>query len=349
MTTALAARPGADFKLDPERWHAQRAQGVTATQVRDLAKGGASDRKRIMSEKLTGKREDLSGNKYVAHGNEREPVIAEWIMGRFGIAPSDVLFQHPKVDRYLATPDGVKRDPFSGKAVVSEIKTSKHDLTPGIIVDNVFTPRRSKQGRVVLDTKLHFASTGYYDQMQFQMFVMDADECLFVWETHDDFVPREIKWCWVLRDDQRISELVAIADDFLSALDRARQTPPEIDAQLAEIVGEDAPQESDERAELARQVIRGREIEAEGKALKEAAWKRLQELAEASGDFSAEYGDVNVSYTTTTKAVDVFDEAEAKRRAPKTFEQWEKLRARYTKPQARTSRTLNVTKPKANV
>ena len=352
--TMTAPVPGANFATDPETWHKQRAGGITATQVRDLAKGSAADRRRIMKEKITGQRTDLSGNRYVEHGNIREPIIAAWITQRFQITESDVLYACGFNPRYLATPDGVERDPFTGEIIVSEIKTSKHDLTPGKIdpQSRVLVLAQRRDGTWVYDFQSHFASTGYYDQMQWQMLVMGAERTLFVWEQHDSNWPDpkpihpEPLWCWVLRDENRIAKLIEIADDFLAALDRARVIPDELSAVASDDLSDPQAESAveDERAELARQVLRGRALEAEGKAVKEAAWKRLQELAAEGDDFELEAGDVRVSFSTSRKMVPTFDEKLAREKAAATFAKFDALRARYTRDQERVSRTLNVSK-----
>lgn len=358
MTIIESARSepiaAADLSVDPEAWHAaRRGNRISATQIRDLAKGGGADRRRIMGEKLGDiARADLSGNRYVAHGNEREPIIAAWIRRRFMIEPSNVLYIAGHDDLAIATPDGVSRDPFTGEIVVSEIKTSKHDLTPGEIDPDsmILVMKRGRDGRWRLDTRRHFASTGYYDQMQWQMHVMSAERTLFVWEQHHDFTPVAVpEWCWVLRDQRRIDELIAIRDEFVAELEaerqrRANETPAEIEAQLAVV----ASLEEDERVLLAREVARGREIEAEGKRIKEAAWKRLGELAEQAGeDFRIELEDVSVSWTTTTKTKTKFDEQLARTKAPGMFAKYDALRERYTIEYEDTTTTLNVTTPRA--
>lgn len=195
----LMARAGVSKNQDDAGWRAQRASGVTATNVRDLVKDGASKRKELLEIK-TGVREErhISGNQYIDWGNAREPVLGEVLRGA-GVEPEDRVFTAAENSRYLASPDGIGED-LTGEIIVGEIKTSKHDLTPG--------------------TK-EFEATGYYDQMQWQMLVCGATRTLFVWEQHVDFSPLPHKAAWVERDEERIEYLRSVADEFLAEVDGA--------------------------------------------------------------------------------------------------------------------------------
>lgn len=243
MTLDLQAPPvrGASSD-DREAWHEQRRQGVTATEVRDLRKGSSAERRRILTEKLTGER-SFTGNRYTEHGNLREPIIADWIALNFGIEPNAHVYSR---GRYLATPDG-----WDGEDI-AEIKTSKHNLDPD---------------------GSHFGTTGYYDQIQWQLLVMGARRCLFVWEQHDDDWPdpkplyEQPLWMWIHRDEARIAELIDVADRFLLELDAQR-------ADGLAPVGDLPPTEAD----LVHQLLAARTQEAVAKAQKERAWKQLQEL-----------------------------------------------------------------------
>lgn len=284
-TVTLPAAVRGPSSDDREAWFEQRRQGITATEVRDLAKGGFADRRRILTEKLTGER-SFAGNKYTDHGNRREPIIARWITAQFEIPENTHVWAR---GRYLATPDGLSED-----GLLFEIKTSKHDLTPG--------PLRA--GRVLDLAKigprhrsLHFWSTGYYDQIQWQMFVLDASECLLAWEQHDDDWPDpkplyEVpQHAWILRDDERIAALLEIADAFLIELDAARYAglPP---------VG-DVPAEV---ADHMHRLLAARNAEAVAKAQKETEWKWLQGrlLADGEPDLSLENADGKITVSTTT-------------------------------------------------
>lgn len=209
----LMARAGVSKQQDEVGWRAQRALGVTATNVRDLAKGGAGVRRTLLEEKR-GDPRPFYGNQYTAWGNAREPVLGQVLAGA-GIDPEDRVFYAAENPRFLASPDGIGDD-FTGDLMVGEIKTSKHDLTPG--------------GE-------HYVRSGYADQMQWQMLVTGATRTLFVWEQHDDDwqdrgngvlepVPFPHKVAWINRDEDRIGQLVEIAESFLEELDGKPQFTP---------------------------------------------------------------------------------------------------------------------------
>lgn len=289
MTDLLTALPPL-FKGpssdDREAWLDQRRTGITATEVRDLAKGSFADRRRILTEKLTGER-SFAGNRYTDHGNRREPIIARWIQSQFEIPENTHVWTR---GRWLATPDG-----YSDDGLIYEIKTSKHDLTPGPLAAGVLA--MSKVGKTA--RARHFWSTGYYDQMQWQMLVMDASECLFVWEQHDDAWPDPAPlnptpaFCWIARDDERIAALVEIAEAFLIELDAARYAglPPvgDIPAEIADHAG---------------RLLAARNAEAVAKAQKDVEWKWLQGrlLADGEPDLSLSNDQAKITVSTSTSA-----------------------------------------------
>ena len=175
-TTLTLVSPVRGVEYDKNRpetrtaWLEQRRGGITATEIRDW--GNGAKRREIITNKVTGVFEDLFHLPYVNHGNLREPVIAAWIKDNFGIEPCDYVYSHGSNPRLLASPDGVTLDPFTGELVIggsaalSEIKTSKHDLTPGTFREG--SDRILDQ--IIPGSK--FDLSGYYLQMQWQMFVM---------------------------------------------------------------------------------------------------------------------------------------------------------------------------------
>lgn len=191
----LFSRAVVDKNVDEEAWMAARRRGVTATEVAKLARGGAAYRNDLLNEKRTGER-TFFGNQFTAWGLEREPIIGEQLKQEWGFILSDVLYHAPGNTRHLATPDGVYAK--DGLVTIAEIKTGKHDLDPA---------------------GDYFPTTGYLDQMLWQAYVCDADEILFAWEQHEDFVPKEVKSVWIERDQARIEQLIEVADAFLAELD----------------------------------------------------------------------------------------------------------------------------------
>lgn len=337
-----------------QAWLDFRRPGITATMIRDW--GTASKRRKIIEEKVTGQFEDLSDNAYVNHGNIREPVIAEWVRGRFGIEPCDSVFAHPENSRHLASPDGVSLDPFTRElvvgdigAVLAEIKTSKHDLTPGVIDD----------ARVLVEIAQGspFDRANYYTQMQWQMYVMNAAMTLFVYEMHDGQVDPETgtftpvgppEYVWVPRDQELIDVLVNdLAPRALAEIDRALsigadQLPP-----ASEFPAEDAI--------LVADLLAARDAEAAAVAKKGQAWDALTNkyVRDEVADFSVDIGIAKVTLSTSTapdKTVteQVFDEEAWAKRAPKQYAAYLAAREKFTKPvkkvvPGKTSRRLTVT------
>lgn len=381
----LQAHPGPDERTERPAWLDARLSGVSATEVRDLAKGYGSDRRRIMAEKLDGTRDDtMQFNPYVAHGKSREEAVSDWIEARFGITAVGNLYINDEDPRKIASPDGVAVSPFDGSVLCSEVKTSKHSLMPPeiAIVHGYYTPRKLN-GRTV-HYEGHFADTGYYDQMQWQMDVLGAEECLFAFEQHDDDwsewperAPRPLTpeplFFWVKRDEDRIKELRLIAFAFLDEVEREREargiresgglTAEQLqDAGIeaddeAAIVAEVARQEADEKAkrdraiELGEQIIDAREARDEAERVRAEKQAELDELLAGMKDWVAEEdGDVRVSVTTSTpKPKMVFDKEAAQKRAPSLFQRYDAIVKRYTKPvpqEPKTTITVTSKRPK---
>ncbi|HRN28163.1 MAG TPA: YqaJ viral recombinase family protein [Terrimesophilobacter sp.] len=175
---------------DRVAWLRARAAGVTATDVARLSSIRAT--LVVANEKLHGR--GFNGNAYTDHGHEREPEIARWVKGVYGIDPSADLFHAENNRSHLATPDGLRlRD---GRLELAEIKTTTK-------------PWRS-------------IPRNYLRQVWWQQYVLGAERTLVVWEQHDNFVPvdDEPQCRWVDRDDNEIHQLVALADKLLELLRR---------------------------------------------------------------------------------------------------------------------------------
>lgn len=356
----IKGAPDGKGSSDPEvrqAWLDQRRGGVTATDIRDA--GIPTRRRAIILEKVTGEQGDegsqivrngkgLTLGFYAEHGNRREPVIAEWIGRKFGITPCSEVYAHGENLRHLASPDGITLDPFTGELVVgaeaalAEIKTSTKDLHPGRIGYN--------RTLIEVDPSSTFASKGYYTQMQWQMYVMNAARTLFVWEQHDGQIDPETgtfsplgtpEWAWIPRDQKLIDVLVnEVAPKLLAEIDAAR---------LATSAGE-LPPVGDLPAEhlaLVADLLKARDAEAVAKAAKEAAWAKLQEalVGEGKADLSVEIpGFAKVTVSTSSRPVQKFDEAAARARAPKLMAQYEALVKRYTKPEIVSTQKLTITR-----
>lgn len=332
ISTVLAR--GVASSSDREAWLAARRRGITATEAKLLMLGGAQARHDLIADKRSGKTLDLSENRYVQRGNEREPVIAEWVQSRFGIEHNDVLIAAPLNSRHLATPDGIGLQ--GDLLVMEEIKTSKHDLTPGDILNHFV---------VEYDKHSKFWQTGYYYQVQWQLWVSGAARCLFVWEQHDDNWPNpepislEPEWVWIDRDETVITELVRLADLALAELDAGPASTLDEQIDLAAVA-----------------VLAAREREAVEKRTKETAWANLTVLVKARGESFGQQSDrARVTWKAGhTEIVEVPDVEAAKKADPALFAEVEALAKRWDAHQAKHMKTqekpvaerLTVTAPK---
>lgn len=356
MTKLLTARrpiegPSYD-KAKPETrqpWLDFRAGGITATEIRDW--GNGSRRREIIIAKVTGKTEDLSHVPAINHGNLREPMIAAWIERNFGITPCDAVFAHADEPRHLASPDGISLDPFSRElivgtadAVLAEIKTSKHDLTPGRL--------DAESALISIEPGSKFDLSGYYTQMQWQMYVMNATRTLFVWEQHDGKIDPETgtyspisipRHAWINRDDALIERLVTeVAPKALAEIDAARNAGgmPPVTALPAE------------HAVLVADLLKARDDEAIAKAAKDRAWKALQSFylsndEESRPDVTIDApGFAKVTVSTTTKPVRKVDMDGARAKAPALVAKYEALVERFTTVEQVSTQSLTVTAPK---
>jgi hypothetical protein len=347
LTTITSAAPmmgPAYDKTQPETrqpWLDFRRGGITATEVRDWRQGGK--RRQIIAHKVTGDDQDISFVAAVRHGNLREPVIGEWVREEFGLTPVNHVFAHADNPRYIASPDGVTLDPFSTELVVGtadaavlEVKTDSADLTPGPVDAH----------RVLLHVTpgSKFDKMGYYAQVQWEMFVMNAAQCLFVWEQHDGVVDPETstyspigvpQYAWIPRDQAVIDTLVVIADDALAAIDAARLAA----------TGEFLPEASDlpaEHAVLVADYLAALDAEKVQAAAKTAIWKTLQGAYLGKPDVSIDAGFATLSTSTTSKPVRTFDEAAARLAHPDVFAAYDQVVADFTSTSYEDKQTLTV-------
>lgn len=306
-------------------WLDFRRPGLTATMIRDW--GTASKRRKILEEKATGVFEDLSHIAAINHGNLREPMISAWIESKFGISPCEATYAHPDNTRHLASPDGVSRDPFSGAllfgtddAILAEIKTSKHDLTPGTLDEN----------RTLIEIAVgsDFDRSGYYIQMQWQMLVMKSPLTLFTWEQHDNKIDPETgtfspigvpQYAWIPRNQ-------AFIDMLLEKV--APKALVEIDKALA-MQADELPPASDfptEHAVWAQNVLKARQDAGVAEALRETNWDNLAQvyLDPEADDVQHDLGFAMLTISTST-AADKVSEV--------TSTDWDAVKAGLTEPQ----------------
>lgn len=180
----------ANKALDFDGWLAARRDGVTATQVGKAAT--PSGFKEAVAEYRSPT--EIPDNPYMAFGREQEGFVSLWLKEEVGIFPNEWLIGHEDTPQYLATPDGISLD----HRVISEVKTTGKDWAS------------------YKDVPIH-----YRRQVQWQLYVTGAEECIFAWllrvESGGRFVPGwfEPKTVSVLRDEKEIDKLVEVADRLL--------------------------------------------------------------------------------------------------------------------------------------
>ncbi|WP_413600811.1 YqaJ viral recombinase family protein [Curtobacterium sp. Curtsp57] len=294
LPAELEARAGAP-DTDRTQWLFERAQGVTATEVRDLwlkSRGlGGRTANQLIEEKLalllapTAEAREAAaaatfiGNRYTMWGKTREPVIAEQLRESHRMLPESRVFRSASNPRHLASPDGVRSTDAGLRLEVAEIKTSGVDIAPGTDA---------------------YRKKGYAIQQQWVMGVLGAQASLYAWEQHDgDWLPHGgqyeepepldlfVPTAWVDFDPELFAELVVIADQFLARLDEA----------LAAARAGEGPVIDEELDTLALNYLRGLDLEKEAKALKEPAFRAMFERVESDEAFVQESALARVSFS----------------------------------------------------
>jgi len=312
-------------------WYAARRGGITGTEVRDWPE--PSKARKITNGKVTGE-DDMRDNRHFAHGRAREPFIQEWAVSTFGVIPEDRLHAAPDNPRHLATPDGYLAA-FSSESyqagpngVIVEIKTSSKDMTPGELDADRYL--------VAINPQSHFAKMKYIRQIMWEMRVMNAAECLFIWEPFDNtrtdpenglfVVTGPPQYCFIRRDDALIAKLIEEADAALEVIDRARAAsagglPPVNDLPTDE-------------AMLLVDLFAARAAVSAAEAARDKAWTALTDFYESQAngqDFAEDKGMAQVTRSTpVSKPGKKFDRDLAAKRAPKALAQHDAFIERYT-------------------
>ena len=171
------------------RWLQARREGVTATQVAKAAAGPGGFEQAVEDYRADFVEQD---NPYMAFGRAWEGPISMHLKDDFGVMPNDWLISSAVSDHYMATPDGLTL----GYNAISEVKTTGKDWDPKRI------------------------PVQYRRQVQWQLFVTDAEFCYFAWMLREErdgaFVPGwfEPKVITIERDEDMIASLVKVADEL---------------------------------------------------------------------------------------------------------------------------------------
>lgn len=165
-------------------WLEARDRGVTATQVAKASTPAGL--KEVLANIENPQPVDVNG--FMSWGVEREPYIAHVVKERFGVLPNDWLIAAEGAGNewMMATPDGLSLD----HSMIGEYKTSGKPLD--VIPLN------------------------YLRQIQWQLFVTGAEQCVFAYELRmegpEGFVPGFDVECQIVeRNEDIISKLIETA------------------------------------------------------------------------------------------------------------------------------------------
>jgi predicted phage-related endonuclease len=171
------------------RWLQARREGVTATQVAKAAAGPGGFEQAVEDYRADFVEQD---NPYMAFGRAWEGPISMHLKENYGVMPNDWLISSAVSNHYMATPDGLTL----GHKAIGEVKTTGKDWNPERI------------------------PVQYRRQVQWQLFVTDAEFCYFAWMLREErdgaFVPGwfEPKVITIERDEEMIASLVKVADEL---------------------------------------------------------------------------------------------------------------------------------------
>lgn len=234
-----------------EEWLEQRKGYLTATDIASIRTGSEKSFRELWEKKHKG--ETFRGNRYTEWGNEREPHICSHVrsvLGYSDLLPNDQLYVKDGT-KHAATPDMVSKDgDFS-----CQIKT----VGPSRYWDDI----------------AHLPQD-YRAQVEWEMYVLGIEECLFVWEQRldgeDGFIVGETKHGLVKSDPKLRAKLIEIAERF-EAYEPAEIEEGDDDFTVRALI-----------QELTAVMDRRREVAEQDKQLKER-------LAEIQSKLLAELGD----------------------------------------------------------
>jgi hypothetical protein len=193
----LIARSGTD------EWYKAREYGVSATTVAKAAAGpGGYDAE--LKRALHPEDHVIEDNAYMKFGRDWEQWIVDNIPTELGIKHNDWLIRAEEEEHHLATPDGLNAD----WTMIAEVKTTGVDWSEGLEPDAILALSPVK------------IPIQYRRQVQWQMYVTGASQCVFAWllraGDYPEFLPAwlEPKYIFINRDDFMIDELVTVAKRF---------------------------------------------------------------------------------------------------------------------------------------
>lgn len=286
-------------------WMLERGEGVTASEVWAIARGGIKTWRRILEQKMNGS--TFRGNKATKAGTAREVALLDEAADHLPYVVSNgALWAAVDNDLHRATPDGIGRDAFEDLVVI-EVKSHEHGWDEdGIPAD-------------------HLA------QLHWQMHVLGAEHGLYGFEVRDedDMPPADgATWIPVPRDNELISYLVYRANAFIAWRDAGC---PDVDD-----LPEDVQAALDTWAPLKAQLDK---ITADEKKAAAALKKAIRTSIPHAERFGAvamgEHGGYQLGVTESTS----IDEAEWEADSPETLVTMRDLRERAAAFEARAKLT----------
>ena len=166
-------------------WFKARQYGVSATAVANASTAAGFQEE--VAKAVYPEDNQIADNEYMKFGRDWEDWIIDNLPAEYGFTGNQWLFRSPEEKWHLATPDGID----STGLIIAEVKTTGKDW-------NTIPVR-------------------YIRQIQWQIYVMDAEACLLGWllrvDGPDGFQPGwfEPKTQLIERDDVMIDELKAVA------------------------------------------------------------------------------------------------------------------------------------------
>lgn len=179
-----------------EVWLAGRAEGATASEAYEIARGSMKAWRRLAEAKMNGSK--FRGTAATRAGHAREAALLAEAAEHLALAePNGALWASVDNDRHRSTPDGRGID-CDGRRIVIEVKRHEHGY---------------KGAAVPAD---------HFGQMQWQIHVDGADAALYGSEIADEdgMPPVEgATWTVVERDQEYIDWLIYRVDMFLAWFD----------------------------------------------------------------------------------------------------------------------------------
>lgn len=191
-STRLIAKAGT-----PE-WFQARRFGVSATTVAKAA-GGYKGFSTELQKALHPEEHVLEDNDFMRFGRDMEKPIIDALP--MDMIHNEWLVASESNEHHLATPDGHNHD----WSTICEVKTTGRDFDEGGI------------------------PAQYRRQVQWQLYVTGAQECVFAWmlrvDTPQGFAPGwlEPKWTIMRRSETEIARLITVANQFLKDYEFTRE------------------------------------------------------------------------------------------------------------------------------